>query len=116
MEPIKPVDGPAITPPPSRGSAPAAPENSPKTTAGVAPQFVSPKGSIDAKSGVFVVQFRDTESGEVKGQVPPEKVVAEYTKSNRLGEGQSAPGTSGGAKVSGGSNVEAPSGEPADTE
>ena len=51
---------------------------------GVRPEFVSPKGVIDAKSGVYVVQFRNASTGNVNFQYPNKKVVAEYVRSDNL--------------------------------
>lgn len=48
------------------------------------PEFVSPKGSIDAKSGVYVVQFRNASTGNVDFQYPNKKVVAEYSRADSL--------------------------------
>ena len=51
---------------------------------GSRPEFVSPKGSIDAKSGVYVVQFRNSSTGNVDFQYPNKKVVAEYSRADNL--------------------------------
>ncbi len=48
------------------------------------PEFVSPKGSIDAKTGVYVVQFRNASTGNVDFQYPNKKVVAEYSRADSL--------------------------------
>ena len=50
----------------------------------VRPEFVSPKGVIDAESGVYVVQFRNSSTGNVNFQYPNKKVVAEYTRTDNL--------------------------------
>jgi hypothetical protein len=50
----------------------------------VRPEFVSPKGKIDAESGVYVVQFRNSSTGNVNFQYPNKKVVAEYARSDNL--------------------------------
>jgi len=42
------------------------------------PVFVSPKGTVDAASGVFVLQYRNHETGDVKAQYPSKKVVEAY--------------------------------------
>jgi hypothetical protein len=55
-----------------------------KNTKSVRPEFVSPKGMIDAESGVYVVQFRNASTGNVSFQYPNKKVVAEYTRSDNL--------------------------------
>lgn len=50
-------------------------------------EFVSsPKGAIDAESGLYVIKFRDSGSGEVTMQYPPEKVVKEYRRSAAIAE------------------------------
>lgn len=52
---------------------------------------VSPKGLVDPQSGVYVLQFRDGETGEVLNQYPSEKVVDAYKRGASNGGGQSAP-------------------------
>jgi len=82
MEEIKPTEGRTVYTPPSRPSKPPEIDNSSKSTKDVSPQFVSPKGSIDAESGVFVTEVRDTGTGKVAFQYPPKKVVAAYASSH----------------------------------
>lgn len=48
------------------------------TLAQQGPVFVSPKGVVDAASGVFVLQYRNHDTGEVKAQFPSKKVVEAY--------------------------------------
>ena len=79
MEEIKPTEGRTVFAPPSKPSKPAKTDNPSQPTKDVSPQFVSPKGSIDAESGVFVTEVRDTGTGKVAFQYPPERVVAAYT-------------------------------------
>lgn len=55
--------------------------NSPAQAAPSGVFVSSPKGSIDAASGIYVIKFRDSRSGEVTMQYPAEKVVHEYRKS-----------------------------------
>jgi hypothetical protein len=50
----------------------------------VRPEFVSPKGTIDAKSGVYVVQIRNASTEMLNFQYPNKKVVAEYVRSDNL--------------------------------
>ena len=78
MEQIKPVEGQVVYTPPSRSSSPASAVSASQSAKGVTPQFVSPKGSIDAESGVFVTEIRDTGTGKVAFQYPPKKVVDAY--------------------------------------
>ena len=81
MEEIKPTEGRAVYTPPSRFSKPPKTDNPSQPTKDVSPQFVSPRGSIDAESGVFVTEVRDTGTGKVAFQYPPKKVVAAYAHS-----------------------------------
>ena len=78
MEEIKPTEGRTVYTPPSRPSKPPETNNPSQSTKDVSPQFVSPKGSIDAESGVFVTEVRDTGTGKVAFQYPPKKVVDAY--------------------------------------
>ena len=77
MEQIKPIEGRSVYTPPSKPSKPVTTDSPPQATAkDVSPQFVSPKGSIDPKSGVFVTEVRDTGTGKVAFQVPAKKAAA----------------------------------------
>ena len=78
MEEIKPTEGRTVYTPPSRPSKLSKTDNPSQPTKDVSPQFVSPKGSIDAESGVFVTEVRDTGTGKVAFQYPPKKVVDAY--------------------------------------
>jgi len=49
----------------------------PKYVGGAA-VFVTPKGTVDPQSLVYVLQLRNSETGEVKDQYPSKKVVSEY--------------------------------------
>ncbi len=92
MEQIKPIEGRAIYTPPSRSSQPASTDNNaPKSAKDVSPQFVSPKGNIDPKSGVFVTEVRDTGTGKVSFQYPSKKAVAAYAQSRNTEQAQKAP-------------------------
>ncbi len=90
MEQIKPIEGRPVYSPPTRPSQPASTESTPKS-ADVAPQYVSPKGSIDPKSGVFVTEVRDTGTGKVSFQYPSKKAVAAYAQSSNTEQAQKAP-------------------------
>lgn len=77
------------------------------------PQFVSPKGSVDPQSGVYIVQFRSASTGNVDFQYPNKKVVAEYSRSEKLSvpsssEGHSPPRSSFSFEPSQGASTSAP--------
>ena len=91
MEQIKPIEGRAVYTPPTRSSEPASTDNATKSARDVSPQFVSPKGSIDPKSGVFVTEVRDAGTGKVSFQYPSKKAVAAYTRSQSKEPAQQAP-------------------------
>ena len=91
MEQIKPVEGQVVYTPPSRSSSPASAVSASQSAKGVTPQFVSPKGSIDPKSGVFVTEVRDTGTGQVTFQYPPKKVVAAYARTHKSEQEQQTP-------------------------
>ena len=78
MEEIKPTEGRTVYTPPSRPSKLSKTDNPSQPTKDVSPKFVSPKGSIDPESGVFVTEVRDTGTGKVAFQYPPKKVVDAY--------------------------------------
>ena len=78
MEEIKPTESRADYTPPSRPAKPTTTDNPSQPTKDVSPQYVSPRGSIDAQSGVFVTEVRDTGTGKVAFQYPPKKVVDAY--------------------------------------
>ena len=91
MEQIKPIEGRAVYTPPSRSSNPASTVSEPKSAKDVTPQFVSPKGSIDPQSGVYVTEVRDTGTGKVTFQYPSKKAVAAYARSHQTEQAQQAP-------------------------
>ncbi len=91
MEQIKPIEGQVVYTPPSRTSQSASTDRVPQSVKDVSPQFVSPKGSIDPKSGVFVTEVRDTGTGKVTFQYPSKKAVAAYTQSRNTEQAQKAP-------------------------
>ena len=92
MEQIKPIEGLAVYTPPSKSSQPASTASAPKSasTKDVSPQFVSPKGSIDPKSGIFVTEVRDTGTGKVAFQYPSKKAVAAYARTHEKDQAQQA--------------------------
>lgn len=91
MEQIKSIEGRAVYTPPSRSSQPASTDSAPQPAKDVSPQFVSPKGSIDPESGVFVTEVRDTGTGKVSFQYPSKKAVAAYAQSHNTEQAQKAP-------------------------
>ena len=110
MEEIKPTEGRTVYTPPSRPSKPPKTDNSSQPIKDVSPQFVSPKGSIDPKSGVFVTEVRDTGTGKVAFQYPPERVVAAYADTRETEQvQQEAPEQ---PNASGGKAESNPKGEP----
>jgi len=95
MEIIKPIEGSVTYSPTSRSSKTALVENPPKSVKNVAPQFVSLKGNMDPKTGVFVTEVRDTGTGQVTFQYPSKKAVAAYTRSSQSDSSdQAQPGQS----------------------
>ncbi len=97
MEQIKPIEGRAVYTPPSRSSQPASTDSASESAKDVSPQFVSPKGNIDPKSGVFVTEVRDTGTGKVSFQYPSKKAVAAYAQSRNTEQAQKAPAESSNA-------------------
>ncbi len=92
MEDIKPIEGRAVYAPPSRPSTePATTGSAPESAKDVSPQFVSPKGNVDPKSGVFVTVVRDTGTGKVSFQYPSKTAVAAYANSRQTEQAQKAP-------------------------
>lgn len=91
MEQIKPIAGSAVYTPSSRSSEPASTDKALKSSKDVTPQFVSPKGSLDPESGVFVTEVRDTGTGKVSFQYPSKKVLAAYSNSRSTEQAQQAP-------------------------
>jgi len=55
---------------------------SPSTTKNIiaegGPVYISPKGTIDAESGFYILEYRNQDTGEVKLQFPSRKVVTAY--------------------------------------
>lgn len=74
--------------PVSSGGSPANVAPSPKPTPEPAPKpansnasqvrYLSPVIEIDAEAGLALLQVRDVENGNVRFQLPPERVVREY--------------------------------------
>jgi hypothetical protein len=79
MVEIKPVEGTVIYTPPS-GSKKDTVE--PVAIKDVTPKFVSVKGNMDPKTGVFVTEVRDTGTGKVSFQYPSQKAAAAYSRSS----------------------------------
>jgi hypothetical protein len=61
--------------------APQGPAPTPPASAQV--RFLSPIIDIDPEAGLAVLKVRDVESGDVQFQLPPERVVKEYTALNQ---------------------------------
>lgn len=66
------------------GSVAAAPPESAQI------RFISPVVQLDAEAGLAVLRVRDTENGDVKMQIPAERVVREY-RSSQAAEAERAP-------------------------
>lgn len=43
-------------------------------------KYFSPRVSYDQQAGIFVVQFRNNQTGEVELQIPPDRVIREYQR------------------------------------
>ena len=102
MEEIKPTEGRAVYTSPLRPSKPATTDSSSQPAKDLSPQFVSPKGSIDPESGVFVTEVRDTGTGKVAFQYPPKKVVDAYAHPRETEKGQHTPKAPEQSNASGG--------------
>ena len=77
------------------GAAAPAAQNSVAPEASVSVQglggaYVTPKGTVDAKSGVYVLQLRNSDTGEVKNQYPSKKVVEAYKSAPVVEQSQSS--------------------------
>lgn len=73
------------------------PPESPRASQSISQvRYLSPVISIDAEAGLALLQVRDVENGNVRFQLPPERVVREYKSveaANALPANQSeAPG------------------------
>ena len=112
MEEIKPTEGRTVYTPPSRPSKLSKTDNPSQPTKDVSPQFVSPKGSIDPESGVFVTEVRDTGTGKVAFQYPPKKVVAAYAHPRETEKVQLSPKAIEQSNASGGKAESNPKVEP----
>lgn len=44
------------------------------------PHYLNPIGRYDQVARLFVLEFRDDADGEVKSQIPPERIVEEYRR------------------------------------
>ena len=97
MEQIKAIGGRAVYPQPTTPPKPVTDDSPSKVSNNASPQFVSPKGSIDPQSGVFVTEVRDTGTGKVSFQYPSKKAVAAYTSQQpKTEEGQQQSNTNEG--------------------
>ena len=52
-------------------------QSAPKAT-DFSERYSSPRGTVDPESGMYVLQIRDGESGDVKNQYPSKQVVRAY--------------------------------------
>lgn len=91
MEQIKPVSQQPIQRPPAKTPVEVPPPQKQSATDASAPQFVSPKGKLDAASGVLVVEIRNTSTGEVAFQYPAKKAASVYTDADKASESKPAP-------------------------
>ena len=72
---------PASSGPPTTNAAPSnrPPSESPRGSPSVAQvRYLSPVIEIDAEAGLALLKVRDVENGNVRFQLPPERVVREY--------------------------------------
>ena len=77
MEEVKPVEGVPFYKPASSPTKEITEKNLVKN---VTPQFVSVKGNMDPKTGVFVTEVRDGGNGKVSFQYPSKKAAAAYSR------------------------------------
>lgn len=91
---------PSLGPPPSAASLQGmqrSREDSPLTSASAEPAplrtrvVFNPRSHFDSGAGVFVMEYRDTTTGEVERQIPDEKQLRAYADAKKL----SQPGNSG---------------------
>lgn len=54
-------------------------------------RFISPVVQLDAEAGLAVLRVRDTENGDIKIQIPAERVVREYRSTGQAAEAERAP-------------------------
>jgi hypothetical protein len=115
MEQIKLVSSQPIQKPPAKAPVEVPPPQKPSAADASAPQFVSPKGKIDAASGVLVVEIRNTSTGEVAFQYPSKRAASVYAAADKASEGKpAAPQPKPEATVSsdGDSKADVPSDKP----
>ncbi len=55
-----------------------------------AAKYFSPRVTFDQKAGIFVVQFRNNDTGEVELQIPPDRVIREYQRIQRQRDEEAA--------------------------
>ena len=112
MEEIKPTEGRIVFTPPLRPSKPATTDSPSQPAKDLSPQFVSPKGSIDPETGIFVSEVRDTGTGKVAFQYPPKKVVDAYAHPRETEKVQHTPKALEQSNASGGKAESNPKAEP----
>ncbi|HYD70210.1 hypothetical protein [Azospirillum sp.] len=103
----------------AREAVPGAEPSAPGGDSGGMPLFLSPVFRYDNTAHVAILAFRDGDTGDVKQQIPPERVVAEYRRNggkSGLDDGVSAdpqlasPSFNAGPVVPGGPSLEADTG------
>jgi hypothetical protein len=77
---------------------------------GSSPKFVSPVVRLDYDSGLAVLQYRSSETGEVRSQYPAKEVVRRYSEQ---GGQQDDSGSSEASEISSSVSSETPSPVPA---
>ena len=65
----------------------------------------SPKGVVDPKSGVYVLQYRDGATGEVLNQYPSQKAVSAYKRGAENGEVAAPPAATSTAQSGAGQST-----------
>jgi hypothetical protein len=82
---IKGSPSAAVTP--AVGKSESQPAAADPGTKDAAAGFVSPVINVDAETGVAVLTFRDTTTGNETYQIPPKTALAEYERQQRQQEG-----------------------------
>jgi len=72
--------------------------------------YISPVIRFDQQARLAVMYFRDTETGETTGQIPPEKIVKEYRRNggHALDDGSSSATLTDGGGLAGGATTASP--------
>lgn len=55
-----------------------------------AARYFSPRVTYDQQAGIFVVQFRNSQTGAVELQIPPDRVIREYLRIQRQRDEEAA--------------------------